>query len=79
MRWHSRRLQLMVALYVVVGLAAFGLGVMLIGGPSQLLLAQADRLRVFSGLNFLLYGAQLLPIAWLAVLRRRLDPGGGRG
>lgn len=75
-RWNGRRLQLMVTLYSVLGLAAFSLGVVLIGGPSNLLLAQADRLRVFSGLNFLLYGAQLLPIAWLAVLRRRLEADG---
>ncbi len=71
--WRPRRIQLVVTTYFAIGLTAFALGVQMLGGIAALLAAQADRLRAFSGINFLLYGAQLLPIAWLVTLRARFD------
>jgi len=71
-RWSGRRLQAVCFVYVLVGLTAFGLGVVALGGPQALIAAQSDRLRAFAGINFLLYGAQLLPISWLLVLLSRL-------
>lgn len=70
-RWHPDRLQLVVIVFSLVGLVAFALGVVAIGGPRALLDAQSDRLRAFAGINFLLYGAQLLPLGWLLVLLSR--------
>lgn len=72
-RWIGRNLQFVVAVYVVIGSALFALGVAAIGGPSALIAAQSDRLRAFSGVNYLLYGCQLLPLAWLVALNRRLS------
>lgn len=75
-RWDRRRLALVTVVYATIGLAAFALGVAAVGGPAALVEAQSDRLRAFAGINFLLYGAQLLPIAWLVHFRSRLEPGG---
>jgi hypothetical protein len=74
-RWSGRGLQFIVITYVILGLGLFGAGVVAIGGPSELIAAQGDRLRAFSGIN-IVQGAQLLPLAWLIVLRRRLDRDG---
>jgi hypothetical protein len=77
--WSADRLRTVGILYTVTAVVMFLIGVVIIGGPAALLAAQSDRLRAFSGINFLLYAVQLCPIFallwWMWMIASGVRPG----
>lgn len=73
--WRRDGVRTVIIAFVTIGTASFLGGVAVLGGPRALIASAADRLDAFRGINFLLFGVQLLPLAWLVGWLRRLSTG----
>jgi len=77
-RWRSSALTLFGVVYTMLALALFSIGVMLLGGPSRVLGALGDRIRLTAGLNYLFQATVLLIVVsivwftWLLTTGRSL-------
>ena len=77
-RWRPAALALFGMVYTVTGLVLFSIGVMLLGGPSAVLGALGDRIRLTQGLNYLFQATVLLVVVsivwftWLLTTGRSL-------